>query len=58
MAKQSGINKIIQELEADVVEHEREIRAKKMLIGRLQQSRPFQKPAKPRAVKKVDEKTA
>jgi hypothetical protein len=61
MAKQSAVDKVIQSLEADIHEHEREIAGKQMLISRLRGHMPVKK-AKPREVKprvvKVDEKTA
>ena len=61
MAKQSGIDKVIKDLEHDIREHEREINAKMMLISRLRAYQPSKKAARPNAVKAAtakEEKTA
>lgn len=57
MAKQSGLDKIIKELQAEIEEHKREIDAIFKLIQRLEIQRPVKR-SKPRVVKKADEKAS
>jgi hypothetical protein len=57
MGKQSAIDKIIQSLKVEIEMLEREITAKRKVIGDLDMARPFKK-AKPSKPRRVEAQTA
>lgn len=57
MAKPSALDKVIRQYELELEMHQRAVEDIEKLIARLLAQRPTRK-AKPRVVKKADEKTA
>jgi hypothetical protein len=57
MAKQSALDKVIRQYELELEMHQRAVESTKDIIDRLREQRTVKR-AKPRAVKKVDEKAS